>query len=130
MDPVKPARPRGLLFYVGAAGLLAIMSIESVAVLGRHLGIPLLGSIEMVQAAIVPAACAAMVIASLLGGHATVHLLTERLAKRPRAWLFRLSALLACVFFAALVTALVMSAIYIATRRVVKHEPSVALRYE
>ncbi|TDR45087.1 putative permease [Tahibacter aquaticus] len=34
------------------------------------------------------------------------------------------------VFFAALVTGLVMSAIYIATRRVVKNEPSVALRYE
>lgn len=102
MDPVTPGKPRGILFYVGAAGLLAIMLIESISVLGRHLQWPLLGSIEMVQAAIVPAACAAMVIASLVGAHATVHLLTDRLAPRPRAWLSRASALLAFSFFAAL----------------------------
>lgn len=102
MDPVTPGKPRGVLFYVGAVGLLAIMFIESLAVLGRHIGVPLLGSIEMVQAAIVPASCAAMVIASLVGAHATVHLLTDRLAARPRAWLARASALFSCLLFSAL----------------------------
>ena len=99
---MNSGKPRGVLFYVGAAGLLAIMFIESISVFGRHLGVPLLGSIEMVQAAIVPAACAAMVIASLVGAHATVHLLTDRLSARPREWLTRASALLASFFFAAL----------------------------
>lgn len=102
MDPVKPVKPRGVLFFVGAAGLLSVMAIEAVAVAGRHLRTPLLGALEMAQAAIVPAACASMVIASLAGAHATVHLLTERLPDHARAWLARASALLAAVFFTAL----------------------------
>jgi TRAP-type C4-dicarboxylate transport system permease small subunit len=102
MDPVKPVKPRGVLFYVGAAGLLSVMAIEAVAVAGRHLRTPLLGALEMAQAAIVPAACASMVIASLAGALATVHLLTERLPEHLRARLARASALLAAVFFTAL----------------------------
>ena len=54
MDPVKPVKPRGVLFYVGSAGLLSVMAIEAVAVAGRHLRTPLLGALEMAQAAIVP----------------------------------------------------------------------------
>ena len=38
-------------FVAGATGLLATMAIETVAVLGRHVGLPVLGSIELVQAA-------------------------------------------------------------------------------
>ena len=102
MDPVKSVKPRGVLFYVGAAGLLSVMVIEAVAVAGRHLRTPLLGALEMAQAAIVPAACASMVIASLAGAHATVHLLTERLPEHVRAWMARASARLAAVFFTAL----------------------------
>jgi len=102
MDPVKSVKPRGVLFYVGAAGLLSVMAIEAVAVAGRHLRTPLLGALEMAQAAIVPAACASMVIASLAGAHATVHLLTERLPQHVRAGMARASALLAALFFTAL----------------------------
>ena len=105
MDPVKPVKPRGVLFYVGSAGLLSVMAIEAVAVAGRHLRTPLLGALEMAQAAIVPAACASMVIASLAGAHATVHLVTERLPERLRGWVARASALLAAVFFTALAVA-------------------------
>ena len=102
MDPVRDPAKRGVLFYVGAAGLLAIMSIEVVAVIGRHLRIPLLGALEMAQASIVPAACAAMVIASLLGTHAVVHIVTERLPERWRDRLARVSAVLSGLFFAGL----------------------------
>lgn len=110
MDPVSPpdarvespAPRRGILFYVGAAGLLSVMIIEAIAVMGRHLRTPLLGALEMAQASIVPAACASMVIASLAGTHAVVHLVTERLSENARAWMARVSALLAAVFFAGL----------------------------
>jgi TRAP-type C4-dicarboxylate transport system permease small subunit len=102
MDPVKSPAPRGPLFYIGAAGLLAVMLIEVIAVIGRHLRLPLLGALEMAQAAIVPAACAAMVIAALAGAHATVHLVTERLPAHAREWATRGSSLLASLFFAGL----------------------------
>lgn len=102
MDPVTPPPRRGPLFYVGSAGLLAVMAIEAVAVAGRHSRLPLLGALEMAQAAIVPAACASMIIASLAGTHAVVHLLIERLAERARARVLRASGLLAGLFFAGL----------------------------
>lgn len=102
MDRMKPEARGGALFYIGAAGLLLLMAIEAVAVVGRHVRIPLLGALEMAQAAILPAACASMVIASLAGTHAVVHLLTERLPPRPRDWLSRISALIAALYFAGL----------------------------
>ena len=102
MDPVNAEPKRGILFYTGAGGLLSIMLIEVIAVIGRHLRLPLLGALEMAQAAIIPAACAAMVIASLAGAHAVVHLVTERVPKRARAWMSRASSLLCGVFFATL----------------------------
>ena len=103
MDPVKPQMRRGVLFYVGAAGLLMVMVIEVVSVIGRHARIPLVGALEMAQAAIVPAACASMILASLAGTHAAVHLVTERLPARMRALdVPRVSALLAGLFFAGL----------------------------
>jgi TRAP-type transport system small permease protein len=102
MDPVKTPLKRGVLFYVGAAGLLAVMIIEVIAVFGRHARMPLLGALEMAQAAIAPAACASMVLASLAGTHAVVHLVTERMPEHIRGWMARASALLASLFFAAL----------------------------
>ncbi len=99
MDPVKSESRGGVLFYIGAAGLLLVMVIEVIAVAGRHLRMPLLGALEMAQASILPAACAAMVIASLAGTHAVVHLLTERLAPARREWLARISALIAALYF-------------------------------
>ena len=102
MDPVKPEVKRGVLFYVGASGLLAVMLIEVVAVVGRHVRVPLLGALELAQAAIVPAACASMVIASLTGAHAAVHLVTERMPERMRGGMSRFSSVLAGEFFTGL----------------------------
>jgi TRAP-type C4-dicarboxylate transport system permease small subunit len=99
MDPVSPPVRRGVLFYIGAIGLLAVMMIEVIAVFGRHLRIPLLGALEMAQASIVPAACAAMVIASLLGTHAVVSIVTERLPEQWRHRMARVSASLSGLFF-------------------------------
>jgi TRAP-type C4-dicarboxylate transport system permease small subunit len=105
MDPVKPAPRGGVLFYVGSAGLLLVMLIETIAVIGRHVRIPLLGALELAQAAILPAACASMVIASLAGTHAVVHLLTERVPPPARRVMDRASALLAALFFGGLAIA-------------------------
>lgn len=97
-DPVR----RGPLFYVGSAGLLCMMLVEAAAVIGRHIGMPVRGALEIVQAAIVPAACAGMLIATLKGAHAAVHMLTERLPEATRSALDRGTAVLAALFFAAM----------------------------
>lgn len=104
MDPVTPPppQPRGLLFYAGSAGLLCVMLVEAAAVIGRHVGIPVMGALEIVQVAIVPAACAGMLIATLRGAHAAVHMVTARLPTRIRLWTARIGGLLAGLFFAAL----------------------------
>jgi TRAP-type C4-dicarboxylate transport system permease small subunit len=71
-------------FLVGSAGLLIAMGADALAVLGRHLGVPLLGSIEIVQASVVLVASAAMIAATLRGSHARVHLLLSRLNEAQR----------------------------------------------
>lgn len=99
----EPRRgPTNWLFLVGAAGLLLAMATDAIAVVGRHIGRPLLGSIEVVQAAILLASSAAMVSATLAEKHAVVHLLIDRMSPASRALLQRLHALLCVVFFAAL----------------------------
>ena len=104
MDPLNTGdKPRrGVMFFVGSAGLLGVMLVEAVAVIGRHAGVPLLGALELVQASIVPAACMAMMIATLRGAHAAVHMVNERMPPALRQWTSQLGALLAALFFGAL----------------------------
>jgi TRAP-type transport system small permease protein len=109
LDPTNAKAPidRGPLFYIGACGLLIVMAVETVAVIGRHVGWPLLGAIEIIQAAILTAACAATVTATLNQAHATVHLLIDRLPHKPKQWLLRFTGLLSAAFFAGLAIAAV-----------------------
>ena len=104
MDDMNPAEPRerGLLFYVGASGLLVMMLVETAAVIGRHIGMPVMGALEIAQAAIVPAACASMLIATLHGAHAAVHMITDRMPESAQRWAFRAGSMLAALCFAAL----------------------------
>jgi len=104
MDEMSSAPPhkRGLLFYAGATGLLAMMAVETVAVIGRHIGVPVTGALEIVQVAIVPAACAAMLIATLRGAHAAVHMLTDRMPEAARSLALRTGSVLAGCCFTAL----------------------------
>jgi TRAP-type C4-dicarboxylate transport system permease small subunit len=101
----KAPLARGPLFYVGATGLLIVMTVETIAVIGRRIGWPLLGAIEIIQAAILLAACAATVSATLNQAHATVHLLVDRLPARPKEWLLRFADVLSALFFAGLAVA-------------------------
>ena len=104
MDEMTPekTRKRGPLFYIGAAGLLSMMVIETAAVLGRHVGVPVTGALELAQASIVPAACAAMLVATLQGAHAAVHMLTDRMPRSLQRQVFRAGSILAGLCFAAL----------------------------
>ena len=90
------------LFYVGAAALLFAVAVDAIAVIGRHIGKPLLGSIELMQAAILIAACAAIISATMVDKHAVVHLLIDRLSPRARRVMDRVHAALCALFFAAL----------------------------
>ena len=89
-------------FYLGGIALLFAMAVEAVAVLGRHIGIPLPGSIELVQAAILVTSSAAMLSAKLADKHARVRLLMDRLKGRPLILLRRVQALSSVLFFCAL----------------------------
>jgi TRAP-type C4-dicarboxylate transport system permease small subunit len=90
---------RGPLFYIGAAGLVLAMGVETIAVLGRHAGIPLLGALEFIQACILLMASAAMLSATMNRGHATVTLLTSRVGEGARRALHAFANLLAALFF-------------------------------
>lgn len=95
--------PRGALgraaFLVGSAGLLAATATDALAVLGRHTGVALLGSIELVQVAVVLVASAAMIGATVERAHASVHIFTERMAPPTAARLARGAALLGASLF-------------------------------
>jgi TRAP-type transport system small permease protein len=90
---------RGPLFYIGAGGLVVAMAIETIAVLGRHAGIPLLGALEIIQAAILLMASTAMLSATLNDGHATVTLLTNRIGEQAQRVLQCFAAALSALFF-------------------------------
>jgi TRAP-type C4-dicarboxylate transport system permease small subunit len=95
----------GVLFYIGAAGLMLAMFIEAIAVTGRHLGVPLLGALELIQAAILITATASMLSATLADAHASVRLLLARLSPVGREWLQRGAYILSAAFFALLTVA-------------------------
>lgn len=86
-------------FLVGGTGLFVAMATDAIAVLGRHAGFTLLGSIEVVQCCIVLIASSAMIFATLKGTHAAVHILTERLSAPAVALLAKIAALLSMSLF-------------------------------
>jgi TRAP-type C4-dicarboxylate transport system permease small subunit len=91
-----------LLFYLGATALLFAMIADTIAVVGRHIGLPLWGSIEMVQAAILVASSSAILSATLAKKHVRVRILMDRLEGCYSIWLQRIQAGLCVLFFCAL----------------------------
>ena len=88
-----------LAYVLGGCGLLGATAADALAVAGRHSGIHLLGSIELVQAAVVVLGASAMLIATLVGGHASVHIVTERLSRPTAARLARIASLASALVF-------------------------------
>lgn len=91
-----------LFFVIGAGALLVAMASDAAAVVGRHVGLPFLGAIELVQACVVLATSSAMVGATLSGSHATVHILLERASPGARRALEVFGALMGAACFALL----------------------------
>ena len=98
-----PAPAQGVLarlsYTLGGIGLLGATAADTLAVAGRHTGLHLLGSIEFVQAMVVLLASSAMLIVTIVHGHASVHMLTERLRPLAAARLARVAALLSALVF-------------------------------
>ena len=102
----RPSLAGRLIVIVGGGALLLAMAVDAIAVAGRHIGWPLLGSIELVQASVLVSAALAMIVATLARTHAVVHLIVDRLSARRRRQMLAVNALLsALLFFAFLVGA-------------------------
>lgn len=93
---------RTALVWIGGGALLLAMLVDTLAMLGRQFDRPLLGAIEIVQAAVLIGAAGSLLMAALEGAHARVHLLLQRLPPAGRLWLGRVHALAAMLLWAAL----------------------------
>jgi len=92
----------GAAYVLGGAGLLTATATDAIAVAGRHTGLHLLGSIELVQAAVVLLTTSAMLITTICGGHASVHIVAERLSAISAARLARAASFVSGLTFLAL----------------------------
>lgn len=93
---------RDALIWVAGGALLVAMVVDTLAMLGRTLHWPLLGAIEIVQAAVLFGSAGALLLATIEQSHAHVHLLLDRLPAGWQVLLGRLHAVLALLFFAGL----------------------------
>ena len=74
-------RLRRLAVWVGGAALLAATAIDTLAVIGRNIGLPVVGSIELVQAAVLVSGVFGLIFATAGDDHAQVRILTDRLGR-------------------------------------------------
>lgn len=98
------SRLRGIVVWLAGGALLLAMLVDTTAMFGRQVHWPLLGAIEIVQAAVLVASAGALLLSALDRVHARVHLLVDRLSPRGRHTLGRFNALAAALFYAALLT--------------------------
>jgi TRAP-type C4-dicarboxylate transport system permease small subunit len=120
----QDTQAHGPLFYIGAGGLLLALVVETIAVLGRHAGIPLVGALEIIQACILLMSSTAMLSATLNKGHATVTILTHRVGEGARRVLHVFAHLLSAAFFVGLAT----GAAWLAMESWSEHEQSELLQ--
>lgn len=89
---------RTALIWIGGLALLIACGTDVFAVIGRHVGVPVRGSIEIVQACVLVAGGVALIIATQSGSHARVHLVVDRIGAAWRGRINRGSALLGALF--------------------------------
>jgi TRAP-type C4-dicarboxylate transport system permease small subunit len=89
---------------LGGAALACAVAIDFTSVVARHLGLSVLGAIEIIQFCIVAAISSALLSASLHGSHAAVHLLVTRVGPRMKLLLHRFSDLLTVALLIAVLT--------------------------
>lgn len=90
------------LIWLGGVALLLATMIDTMAVIGRHVGMPVNGSIELMQAAVLLSGAVALVISLWDDAHARVHLLLDRLTPATRRLLDWLSDACTLTFLAVL----------------------------
>ena len=95
---------RRIVFAIGATALCGAMAADFAGVAGRAIGWNPLGLVEVVQLFVVAAITCSLVIATLEGAHAAVHMLTARLSPRMAQVLERLSNLCGALLFGGLAT--------------------------
>jgi TRAP-type C4-dicarboxylate transport system permease small subunit len=86
-------------FVLGFVALFTAMAVDFASVIARHVGLRVLGSIEVIQLCIVAAISAAIVLATAKGSHAAVHLLTARLPPRLREGFLRVAEGMTALLF-------------------------------
>jgi TRAP-type transport system small permease protein len=91
-----------IVIWIGGLALLAATLVDTVAVIGRNVGLPFTGSIEVMQALVVLAGGLGIVIATLERSHARVRLVVDRLSPRARDMADRMSNFLTMSFLLAL----------------------------
>lgn len=96
-------RLRAVALGTGSGALLLAMATDALAVAGRHLGISLLGAIEIVEACVVVAATSAIVIATIDGTHARVRILLEQVGEGVADALERMASLASALIFLVLI---------------------------
>ena len=96
------SRLRILLVWVAGSALLGAVAVDALAMIGRRISVPLIGSIEIVEALVLVAACGGLIVATLERAHARVSILLKRLPPDWQTGARRLHAFAAVLFFAAL----------------------------
>jgi TRAP-type C4-dicarboxylate transport system permease small subunit len=94
---------RRLAVWIGGAALLAATAVDTLAVIGRNIGLPFVGSIELVQAAVLVSGMFGLIFATAGDDHAQVRIVTDRLG-RWRSHAAVIGPLTMALFFAALLT--------------------------
>jgi TRAP-type C4-dicarboxylate transport system permease small subunit len=95
---------RDALVWVAGGALLLAMVVDTTAMLGRQLHVPLLGAIELVQAAVLFGAAGALLLAAFEHSHARVHLLLDHIPQHWRRWLSRMHSACAIILYLGLLT--------------------------
>ncbi|MEO6389368.1 MAG: TRAP transporter small permease subunit [Croceibacterium sp.] len=87
--------------WTGGTALLAATAIDTVAVIGRNVGLPVIGSIELVQAAVLLSGVFALIFSTAGDDHARVRIVTDRI-RRGRAVMAIIGPMSMALFFACL----------------------------
>jgi TRAP-type C4-dicarboxylate transport system permease small subunit len=82
---------------IGAFSLLAVMLLVSLSVAGRHLSIPLPGSIEIAEVLIALIASASFIFATFQDKHAIARLLIDHVSMKTQALLEKLATFFSIV---------------------------------
>lgn len=95
---------RRLSSAIGGLALCLAVAVDFASVVLRHVGVRFYGSIEIIQFCVLAAISSALILASIEGAHASVHLLVTRVGPRMRGVLGRLSDGLTALAFILLLT--------------------------